>query len=274
MAQDTNNGSGVAGVAFNCRVMPVQVLGWDGHGTSWSVANGIDWARTHSADVINMSLGFYGYDSVIHQACQDAYNAGIVIAAAAGNDDTDTPFYPAGFAEVICVGAVDYNADRSYYSNYGDNQELMAPGGDVTVDQNEDGYGDGVLQQTYATMDPVDLDDGFSYWFFQGTSMASPHVVAAVGLMISEGMSGPDNIRGILQTTATDLGPSGWDREYGYGLINVEGALGGSVMLLSTDPYDGQTDVMLNTDVVLTFNTSMDTAPGELTFTCQLKSWT
>jgi serine protease len=269
VAQDTNNGSGVAGVAFNCRVMPVQVLDWEGYSVGWSVADGIDWARTHSADVINMSLGGYGYDSVMHQACQDAYDAGIVIAGAAGNDDTDTTHYPSGFDEVICVGAVDYNADRAYYSNYGDDQELMAPGGDVTVDHSGDGYPDGVLQQTYDDLDlPVDLDDGFSYWFFQGTSMACPHVVAVVGLMLSEGITGPDNIRGVLQTTATDLGPSGWDREYGYGLINVEEALGGSVMLLSTDPVDGETDVMLNADVVLTFNTSMDTAPGELTFTC------
>ncbi len=268
VAQDTNNGSGVAGIAFNCSVMPVQVLDWEGYSVGWSVANGVDWARTNSADVINMSLGGYGYDSVLHQACQDAYDAGIVIAAAAGNEDTDTTHYPSGFDEVICVGAVDYAAERAYYSNYGDDQELMAPGGDVTADLNGDGQPDGVLQQTYSTMDPVDLDDGFSYWFFQGTSMACPHVAATVGLMISEGITGPANIRAILQSTATDLGPSGWDREYGYGLINVEQALGGSVMLLSTDPSDGETDVMLNTDVILTFNTSMDTDSGELTFTC------
>jgi serine protease len=268
LAQDTDNGFGVAGVAFNCRVMPVQVLDWEGYSQGWSVADGIDWARTHSADVINMSLGGYGYDSVMHQACIDAYNAGIVLAGAAGNDDTTTTHYPSGFDEVICVGAVDYDGDRAYYSNYGSDQELMAPGGDVTVDHSGDGYGDGVLQQTYATMEPVDLDDGFSYWFFQGTSMACPHVAAAVGLMISEGITGPDNIRAVLRSTATDLGPSGWDQEYGYGLINIEQALGGSVMLLATDPTDGESDVGLNADVVLTFNTEMDTDPSELTFTC------
>ena len=268
LAQNTDNGTGTAGVAFNCRVMPVQVLNWEGSSEGWSVADGIDWARTHSADVINMSLGGYGYDSVLHQACIDAYNAGIVLVAAAGNEDTDDPHYPSGFDEVICVGAVDYDAERAYYSNYGSDQEIMAPGGDVTVDHSGDGYGDGVLQQTYYTMDPVDLDDGFRYWFFQGTSMACPHVAAAVGLMISEGITGPANIRATLHATATDLGASGWDQEYGYGLINVEQALGGSVMLLSTDPADGRDDVGLNADVVLTFNTAMDTDPSELTFTC------
>ncbi|HUT99412.1 MAG TPA: S8 family serine peptidase [bacterium] len=268
LAQNTDNGLGPAGVAFNCRVMPVQVLNWEGSSEGWSVANGIDWARTHSADVINMSLGGYGSDSVLHQACIDAYNAGIVLAAAAGNDDTDTTHYPSGYAEVICVGAVDYDADRAYYSNYGSDQEIMAPGGDVYADLNDDGYPDGVLQQTYHTMGPVDLDDNFDYWFFQGTSMACPHVAAVVGLMISEGITGPANIRATLQSTATDLGPSGRDDEYGYGLINVEQALGGSVMLLATDPVDGRDDVGLNSNVVLTFNTEMDTDSPELTFTC------
>ncbi|OGD71522.1 MAG: hypothetical protein A2Y64_03535 [Candidatus Coatesbacteria bacterium RBG_13_66_14] len=269
LAQDTDNNEGVAGVAFDCRIMPVQVLNWEGSSEGWSVADGIDWARTHSADVINMSLGGYGNDSVMHQACIDAYNAGIVLAAAAGNDNTTQKHYPSSYAEVICVGAVRYDAERAYYSNYGPDQEIMAPGGDLRVDQDGDEWPDGVLQQTYYDLDlPVDLGAGFSYWFFQGTSMACPHVAAAVGLMISEGITGPDNIRATLHSTATDLGPTGRDDEYGYGLINIEQALGGSVMLLTTDPFDGKSNVELNANVVLTFNTAMDTDPSELTFTC------
>ncbi|MCX7022145.1 MAG: S8 family serine peptidase, partial [bacterium] len=269
LAQNTDNGTGTAGMAFNCRVMPVQVLNWQGSSQGWSVADGIDWARTHSADVINMSLGGYGYDSVLHQACIDAYNAGIVLAAAAGNEDTDDPHYPSGFDEVICVGAVRYDSTRAYYSNYGEDQEMMAPGGDLRVDQDGDGQWDGILQQTYGDLDPpVDLDVPFNYWFFEGTSMACPHVAAAVGLMISEGITGPANIRATLHATATDLGPTGWDEQYGYGLINVEQALGGSVMLMATDPVDGKANVGLNANVVLTFNTAMDTDPSELTFTC------
>jgi serine protease len=97
--------------------------------------------------------------------------------------------------------------------------ELVAPGGDSSRDQNGDGYPDGILQMSLRTA------SSFGYYFYQGTSMASPHVAAVAALLISNGVTGPANIRQILRTTAKDLGSSGWDSESGYGLVDAQAAL-------------------------------------------------
>jgi len=90
----------------------------------------------------------------------------------------------------------------------------------MLVDQNGDGYPDGILQQTFG-IDPND----FAYWFYQGTSMAAPHVSGAAALLISNGVTNPDKVREAIEKTAKDIGPRGWDEEYGWGLINVRAAL-------------------------------------------------
>ena len=90
----------------------------------------------------------------------------------------------------------------------------------MTVDQNADGYPDGIVQQTFV-LDP----NTFAYFFFQGTSMAAPHVSGLAGLLVSHGVVGPDNVRQAIQHTAKDLGTPGWDAEYGWGLIDPNAAL-------------------------------------------------
>jgi serine protease len=90
----------------------------------------------------------------------------------------------------------------------------------LNVDQNGDGYGDGILQQTFGTS-PKD----WGYWFYQGTSMAAPHVSGIAALLISTGVTDPNAIREALQNTATDLGPAGWDQEYGWGLVDAYAVL-------------------------------------------------
>jgi PKD repeat protein len=233
IAQTTNNSYGVAGMAFDCTIMPIKILDYTGSGTAQDLADGLYWAADHGAQVINMSLGWppgYNPGSTVHNAIQYAYNAGVVLCASSGNAGVSPVSYPAAYSEVVAVGATRYDNQRTSYSQYGSALEIMAPGGDIFVDQNGDGYGDGVLQQTFTGYDPgppeskADPTD-FGYWFYEGTSMACPHTVALVAMMISNGQTGVENIRTILHETALDLGSPGWDQYYGYGRIDAYAAL-------------------------------------------------
>jgi len=223
IAQTTNNNYGVAGVAFDCSIMPVKVLNETGFGYYSWIADGIYYAANNSADIISMSLGGPTPSQTLESAVTYAYNEGVTIVAAAGNEyqEGNPPQYPAAYDEyVIAVGATRYNETRSYYSNTGNYLDLTAPGGDVAMDQNGDGYGDGVLQQTFFGEPCV-----FAYWFFQGTSMATPHVSGVAALLIANGVTGPDNVRDILESTAEDKGAPGWDEEYGWGVVDAYAAL-------------------------------------------------
>lgn len=220
VAQCTNNGVGVAGIAFDAKLMPVKVLDGAGWGDISSIALGIDWATEHGADVINLSLGCDGCtSSIIDDAIAAAVDAGVVLVAAAGNSDLDQVAYPANHPEVIGVGAVDLNLVRAHYSNRGQTLDLVAPGGDNSQDANGDGYPDGVLQETFQ-------DDVFGYYFWSGTSMATPHVSAAVALLRSlVPVAPPDAIREALTATAADLGSAGFDTSYGHGLLQIRDAI-------------------------------------------------
>ena len=223
IAQSSNNGIGTAGVAPNCSIMPVKVLNSSGSGTYTAVADGIIWAADHGAKVINMSLGGPQPSTTIENALAYAYNKGVTIVCAAGNDGQPTLIYPAAYnAYCIAVGAIRYDETRAHYSNYGSGLDLVAPGGDLDVDQNGDGYVDGVLQQTFGSS----LND-WGYWFYEGTSMAAPHVSGVAALIISQkGLATtPDEVRNILQSTAKDLGPLGYDTKYGWGRVDAYAAL-------------------------------------------------
>jgi serine protease len=232
IAQTTNNGLGVAGIAFKTAIMPVKVLGKSGSGTEQALADGIMWAADHGAHVISMSLGFP--PSVVPtdlptltSAVQYAYGKGVVLVAASCNSGVGVVSLPAAYPEVIAVGAVHSGRERASYSQYGDALDFVAPGGD-TQDRNGDGYIDGVLQQTFGNNPSV-----FGYYFFTGTSMATPHVSGVVALLIAngnadangDGKTSPYEIRTVLQATAIDLGASGWDSTYGWGLIDANAAI-------------------------------------------------
>lgn len=225
IAQTTDNGTGVAGLAHQSCLMPVKVLDRNGSGSYSAVANGIRFAADNGAKVINLSLGGPVPSAVLEDAVRYAFEKGVTIVAAAGNDGSGTLGYPAAYDQyVIAVGATRFDEQLAPYSNFGPSLDVVAPGGDLRVDQNDDGYGDGVLQNTFNPNTRNTRD--FGYWFFQGTSMATPHAAAAAALLLSNGSAAtPDQVRQALQSTADDLGEVGRDNTYGWGLINVPAAL-------------------------------------------------
>ncbi len=226
-----DNGRGIAGMAPFFTLAPVRVLDADGHGTTESLADGIEYVRGLSKfkqRVINMSLAFApGFlpDDYLRETVQRAVDAGIVLVAAAGNHGVSTLSYPAAFDGVISVGAVDPKGQRAPYSSYGQGLDLVAPGG-VAADNDGDDYPDAILSTAIAHRDPADR----GYWFSAGTSQAAPHVAAVAALLLSNAHKAkpaltPAEVRAVLAQSATDLGAPGWDPEFGYGLVNPVAAL-------------------------------------------------
>ena len=123
-----NNGVGIAGVDWGTKILPIQALDDTGSGNTVSVANAINYAVDRHANVISMSLGSTTDDPLVHQAVRRAVAAGIVVVAAAGNDGCDCMLYPANYPEVVSVGAADSTGQPAYFSSYGVNLKILAPG--------------------------------------------------------------------------------------------------------------------------------------------------
>jgi serine protease len=217
ISQATNNAKGCVGVAPDAEIMPLRVLDADGYGDAYSTAQAIVYAADNGADVINMSLGSNYTTSTEKKAIDYAVSKGVVIVAASGNEYATSISYPAAYSSVIAVGAARYDGTASAYSNGGTGLDVLAPGGDLEVDQNKDGYADGILQETV-------ISGSRTYEFFEGTSMASPHVAGIAALLLAEGAK-PGDVPGLLTSTAKDVGSSGWDSRSGYGLVQPVKAL-------------------------------------------------
>ena len=220
----TNNGIGVAGLGYSSSIMNVKVLGDDGVGYwSW-VAQGIIWAADHGAQIINLSLGGSDTSSTLEDAINYAWNKGVVVITAAGNNGNSSPFYPAYYPNCLAVAATDANDAKASWSNYGDWVDVAAPG--VSV---------------YSTM------TNGGYWYMSGTSMASPHVAGLAALVFTtvSDTNGDgklnDEVRSRIESTCDDIGVTG----IGHGRIDAARAVSsalvppGTVSGQVTDAKDG-----------------------------------
>lgn len=250
IGQLTNNGIGVAGMAYNVRIMPVKIIQgvWDEvfdsphSGTDDVVAQGIRYAVDNGARVINLSIGrtVGGPAPVVDDALRYAVSRGVFVAVAAGNT-RESGNRPNRLADIgpsldgmIVVGAVGQSLESAHYSTTSASVEIAAPGGD----QRAGGTSGGILQQT------LDLDlletykqpvsqygppraDSFAYYYFQGTSMATPHVSGFAALLMQQGLTNPATIEAAIKHFATDKGAPGRDDAYGFGLINPRASLRG-----------------------------------------------
>jgi serine protease len=250
IGQLTNNGNGTVGMAYNVRLMPVKVIQglWDEifsspfEGTDDVVARGVRYAADNGAKVINLSIGREegGPATVVNDAIRYAVGRGCFVVVASGNTRADgnqqnrlAQLAPE-IAGMVAVGAVGRSLDLAYYSTTGSHVELSAPGGD----QRQGGVSGGILQQTldsdlletYAR--PVSQygpprADAFAYEYFQGTSMATPHVSGFAALLIQQGITNPAAIEAAMKQFATDRGSTGRDDSFGFGLINPRETLRG-----------------------------------------------
>jgi hypothetical protein len=277
IASNVDNTAGSVSPAFNVTVMPIKAnirighydpctpyytnpswSGWPscqgwaiaGSFDSLSLTRAVDYARDNGADVINMSLGGTSrLDSLFEDAIDNAYNAGITIVAASGNDSSAGSLqpvnYPAAYSNVIAVGASNVGPARAVYSNGGSNLDLVAAVGDGQMLTYDDwawqesidvfynstwgSCSDSSYHNAYwCTYPPADtwtrgdysatsLQDGV------GTSYASPQVAAGAALVKTRFPSlKPAEVRNILNRTATDISSAGWDQQTGYGNLNFE----------------------------------------------------
>jgi serine protease len=237
IAEATNNRFGATGLAFAAKIMPVRVLDNAGEGDASVIAEGIRFAVSHHAQVINLSLEFSSDVTAkdvpeLTEALRYAYRHRVVVVAAAGNEGSTSIPYPARGPHVIAVGASTEHGCLAGFSNYGRGIALVAPGGgpDATLagDPNchpELPSGRDIYQMTFV---PPALDTfGFPPGY-EGTSMATPHVAATAALIIAAGVLGrkptPAQILARLKATATPLGGPRDQTLYGAGLLNAGAA--------------------------------------------------
>lgn len=212
IAAATNNNTGIAAICWNCSVLPIKIVNADGTGSAESAANGIQYAANKGAHIINMSWAIEagsGCSETVAKAINYAWTKGSLLIAAAGNDEQKEIIgYPASSPRVIAVGATNDQDKCAAFSNRGEELDLVAPGVNI-----------------------------LSLWLgnpkykrAKGTSAAAAHVSGVAGLILSKVyFSTPKLSAGqvwwILQHSADDLGPPGWDESYGWGRVNASAAL-------------------------------------------------
>jgi len=214
IAATKDNGIGVAGVCPTCRILDVKVLNDTGYGSTSAIANGINWAVSNGAKVINMSLGQRTSSRTLEAAVSNAWNKGVVIVAAAGNTGTTSKIYPAAYTNVIAVAATDNNDLKASFSTHGAKWvDVAAPGANVySTFPNHPFY----LEEQYNRSQGYDVANG--------TSMASP-IVAGVAALAWSAQPGATNtsVRGYVEKTADQI--SGTGTYWAHGRVNANSAV-------------------------------------------------
>jgi subtilisin family serine protease len=237
-----NDLQGMAGAAWNVKIMPVKISD-AGESTTTLLAEGIEYAVDNGADVINVSFSGPNSSHALNDAVDYATAAGVVIVAAAGNDAGPVG-YPAAIAGVIAVGATD-RADKKWSSsNGGDDLDVVAPGVDII---------------SYLINSPS------LFAYYAGTSLSAPLVAGAAALILSVDPDlTPGQVTDIIRDSAKDLGSAGWDETFGWGLVDVgeavtEAAGGGTSTTTTTVPPTTTTTVPPSTTTTTTPSTTTTT---------------
>ncbi|MBA3456464.1 MAG: S8 family serine peptidase [Deltaproteobacteria bacterium] len=223
IAQVTNNGIGVTGVARNVRIMPLKVLSAGGSGSVGGIADAIRYAADNGAKVINMSLGGAFPSAVLKKAVKYAFDKGVTVVCAAGNESRSKVGYPAAYPGAIAVSATQNDEAITFYSNYGKDIDIAAPGGNTrSADGGRNNPDGGVLQNTIEIGNPTKND----YYSYMGTSMASPHAAGVAALVVGEGVTDPTAVEKVLQDTARKPANQTYNRDkYGAGIIDAPAAV-------------------------------------------------
>ncbi len=199
---ELNNNIGIAGVAPNCKILPIRAFDPNGFGEEDDVAAGILYAVQMGAKVINMSFGDDKFSNVLKDVISYAHSQGVVLIASSGNSGNDLPHYPSGYSEVISVGNSNQSDFVSQQSSFGSTLDLVAPGTSIIS---------------------TDLNGG--YRIASGTSASAPHVTGAAALILSQNNFTNEEVKQILKSTSDDIENAGWDIRSGAGRLNVERAL-------------------------------------------------
>ncbi len=222
-----NNNEGIAGIVQNSMLLVIKANKIDDPDTldvdeselftDASIAKAIRYAAEQGADIINLSLGGSGYNTIVQNAIDDAHYSGAIVVAASGNEGSDELIYPASYNHVISVGAVDSSMNIAEYSNYNEKVDISAPGTLIVT---------------------TDIDG--KYFLVSGTSLAVPQVTAVIALFQAylPGFTDEQTIDRIYQT-ATDRGIVGKDNYYGYGVINAYQAMLVDAVTVTFDTQDG-----------------------------------
>ena len=215
-----NNNTGIAGMVWRTKLMPLKVLSSNGSGSTSGIADAIIWATDHGADIINLSLGGPSPSSALENSVNYAYNAGVLVIASAGNDyqNGNPVFYPAAYNHVLGVAATGDQDEHAAYSETGYFVDVAAPGGNPTseYDTNPDHW----ITSTYWR------GSGHAYAQIVGTSQAAPHVSGLAALLLSINSSlTNDQLQQIIEDTAVDLGAAGRDDFFGHGRIDAAAAI-------------------------------------------------
>jgi serine protease len=240
IAQSTNNRSGVAGVAYRAKIMPLRVLDSEGAGDTVAIARAIRYAARKRVHVINLSLEF---DSSVRasqipdivSAIRYARRRGVVVVAAAGNQADAVVAYPGRASGVVAVAATTFNGCEADYSNAGRDVDVAAPGGGVDAPNSDNAWdaahcrpddrGRLIYQQTFTSS-----MRRFGLHGEEGTSMSAPHVSGIAALVMATKVLGsarpsPNAVEQHIERTARDAGPPGFDTRYGHGLVDAAAAL-------------------------------------------------